>query len=215
MFFSSLTLRQGGTTSGIFDITDGATGSSNFYVNMSVTGLPAGVTASFTQNPLPGANSQQGLTLTASTAATLVNSGTAQLVATRAIDGASVSYNFDFQVSPPPGQLPGNRTDFVRTDDTPTSIVYDTQHRLIYAALPHLERVDVIDPASSRVVRKIPVPDALGLSLSPDGKRILASGLATQRVAWIDTASQQIVQICPCSRKIVPVIRSMCPWENQ
>ncbi|MBZ5661312.1 MAG: hypothetical protein LAO08_12975 [Acidobacteriia bacterium] len=210
LFFSNLTVRQGGSTSGTFDITDSATGSSNFFVNMSVTGLPAGVTATFSQNPLPGANSQQAVTLTANANATPVNSGTAQLVATRAADGAMVSYNFNFQVSLPPGQLPGNRTDFVRTDGTPTSIVYDPVHRLLYAALPHLGRVDVIDPATSLVVRKIPVPDARGLSLSPDGTRILSSGLAAQRVAWIDTTTQQIVR-----RDILPMFQENCTCDPE
>ena len=205
LFFSNLTVRQGGSISGTFDITDSATGSSNFLVNLSVTGLSAGVTASFQQNPLAGTNSQQSLTLNASAGATLDNNGTAHLVAVRTSDGAMVSYNFNFIVSPPPGQLPGNRTDFVRTDDTPSSIVYDPGHQLLYAALPHLGRVDVIDPATRQIVRKIPVPDAMGLSLSPDGTRILSSGLAAQKVAWIDTSTLQILR-----QDILPIFQPAC-----
>ncbi len=210
LFFSNLIIRQGGSTSGTFDITDSATGSSNFFVNLSVTGLPAGVTASFQQNPLPGSNSQQSLTLTATSDANLVNNGTAQLVALRTSDGAMVSYNFNFEVVPPPGVLAGNRTNFVATEDTPSSMVYDPVHQYIYAALPNRSRVAVISPATGQVLTMVPVPDAYGLSLTPDGKRVLSTGQLAARVAWIDTATQRIAE-----QDILPLLQPNCPCNPQ
>jgi DNA-binding beta-propeller fold protein YncE len=108
------------------------------------------------------------------------------------------------------GSLPGNRTNFVRTDATPSAVVYDATHKLIYAANSNLSRVSVIDPTSNQIMRQIPVPDARGISLSPDSSRILVSGLS-QQVVWIDTSTQQIVE-----RDTLPLAQptcSACPPE--
>ncbi|HEV2617499.1 MAG TPA: IPT/TIG domain-containing protein [Candidatus Acidoferrales bacterium] len=204
--FSSLVVTQGGSLSGIFNLSTGA-GATNYSVTLSATGLPAGVTASFAQNPLPAYVNQSSVIFTATSTAMLDQNVTAQLTATRTSDGAVASANFAFTVAPPPGSLPGNRTNFVATYNTPSSIIFDSVHKLIYAALPDLAAVDVIDPSTAQVVRQVLVPDATGLSLSPDGSRILVTG-ATQQVAWIDTSSQQIVQrsilpSCTCSTQFV------------
>jgi hypothetical protein len=199
--FSNLIVRQGGSVSGLFDITVG-TGSANFTLDPSVQGLPSGVTATFV--PAQPGIGQSTMTLTATSAATLAQNAPAELVLKRASDGATASANFTVTVAQPAGSLPGNRTNFADTDDTPKSIVYDSVHKLVYAALPDLSRVDAIDPTTSQVVREIPVPDAQGLSLTPDGTRILVSGFP-QQVAWIDTASQKIVR-----RDILPTDQSYC-----
>ena len=204
--FSSLVVPEGGSVSGIFNLSTGS-GSTNYSVILSVTGLPSGVTATFAQNPLPADVNQSSVTFTAASAATPVQNATMQLVGTRASDGASASGSFAFTVSPPPGSLPGNRTNFVATYDTPSSIVFDSAHALVYAALPDLAAVDVINPSTGEILNQLPVPDALSLSLSPDGTRILVTG-TTQQVAWIDTSSQQIVQknvlpSCTCATQFV------------
>ena len=79
--------------------------------------------------------------------------------------------------------------------------------------IPDLAAVDVINPATGQVVRQIPVPDTVSLSLSPDGTRILATGI-TQQVAWIDTSSEQIagrdiLPSCTCSTQFVSPGSSM------
>ena len=190
--FSSLVVPQGGSVTGIFNMSTGS-GSNNYSVNLSVGGLSSGVTATFAQNPLPANVNQSSVTLTATSTAALVQNATVQLIGTRISDGAVASANFALTVAPRPGNLPGNRTNFVATYDTPSSIVFDSVHNLIYAALPDLAAVDVINPASGQVLRQIPVPDATSLSLSLDGTRILVTGGAQQAV-WIDTSSQQIIQ---------------------
>ena len=207
---SNLIVRQGGSTSAIFNITDSASGYTSFDVDLSVSGLSPGVTASFSQNPLPGANSQQSFTLSANPNATLVSNGTGQLVATRRTDGATSSYTFNFEIAPPPGVLAGNRTNFVATEDTPSSMVYDPVHQYIYAALPNRSRVAVISPATGQVLTMVPVPDAFGLSLTPDGRRVLSTGRLAARVAWIDTATQRIAE-----QDILPLLQPNCPCNPQ
>jgi len=104
--------------------------------------------------------------------------------------------------SAPP--IPDNRTAFVRTDDTPSALVYDSAHNVVYAALPDLEQVDIINPATLQIVKTIPVPDAQVMSLSPDCTRVLVGGDA-QEAVWIDTSLQRIAQ-----RSILPTLQPSC-----
>jgi hypothetical protein len=92
----------------------------------------------------------------------------------------------------PPG-LPQDRTTFVRTDDTPLSVVYDPVHNLVFASALHLNCVDVISPVTAQVIKSIPVSGPLGLSLSTDGTEVLV-GTQVGVIAWIDIASLQIVK---------------------
>jgi DNA-binding beta-propeller fold protein YncE len=109
----------------------------------------------------------------------------------------------------PAGQLPSSRTEFVRTDDTPSSIVYDPVHNLVFACDPHLSRVDVISPSTHTVVKSIPLPGAQGLSITPDNTQVFVSG-AMQQVAWIDTASLAVVK-----RAILPKDQPNCPCNPE
>jgi hypothetical protein len=102
----------------------------------------------------------------------------------------------------PAGQLPSSRTEFVRTDDTPSSIVYDPVHNLVFACDPHLSRVDVVSPASRQIVKSIPLPGAQELSLSVDSSRLYVGGW-TQQLSWIDTTSLSVV-----GRYTLPVINN-------
>jgi len=208
LFFSSLTVRQGGSVSGTFNITPTDSGSGNFSVSLSVSGLPTGVTASFAQNPQPIGIGQPSVTLMANSAATLVQNITVNLVGTRTSDGATATTPFFLNVAQPAGSLSGNRTTFVSTDDTPSSIAYDPVHNQIFAALPDLAHVDVIS-TTGQIIRSIPVPDARGLSLTPDGTRVLVTGY-TQQLAWIDTSSLEIVQ-----RDILPLFQPSCQCNPQ
>lgn len=169
-------------------------------VSVSLSGLPTGVTSS-KSSPFNLATSGVNLILTANSS---VANGTYSLNFQATSSNLSSSASVTLTVGPATGSLPGNRTNFVRTDDTPSSIVYDSSHNFMYAALPNLKRVDVVDPTSNQVIREIPVPDALGLSLSPDSSRILVSGLA-QQVAWIDTSTQRIVE-----RDTIPMLPPSC-----
>lgn len=168
--------------------------------SVSLVGLPVGVTSSQSS---PFSLNASGVTLVLTANSSVVN-GTYSLEFQGTSTSLSASASVALTVATATGSLPGNRTNFVRTDNTPSGVVYDATHNLIYAALPGLSRVSVIDPTSNRVVREIPVPDARGISLSPDLSRILVSGL-TQQVAWINTSTQQIVE-----RDILPLAQPTC-----
>jgi hypothetical protein len=119
-FFSSLVVLQGGSTSGVFDIVSDD-GSTNFSVNMSVTGLPPGTTATFAQNPLPGTTSQQSLTLTATSGAALIQDTTAVIVASRPLDGVRATYTTI-------GVVSYARTTIRRPSSTILRIISSTRH---------------------------------------------------------------------------------------
>lgn len=169
-------------------------------VSVSISGLPTGVTSS-PSSPFTLSAASEAIVLTASPT---VASGTYSLTFQGSSGGITSQAAVSLTIAASSGALPGNRTNFVVIEDTVSSIAYDSTHNLIYTALPHLSRVDVIDPGTFKVTRRIPVPDAKGVSLSPDGSRVLVSGLA-QQVAWIDANSQQIVE-----RDILPTLDLSC-----
>jgi len=111
LFSSSLVVTQGSSVTDIFNMSTGS-GSTNYSVNLSVTGLSPGVTATFAQNPLPADVNQSSVTLTATSTAALVQNSAVQLVGIRIFDGVVASANFALTVASPPGNLPGNRTNF-------------------------------------------------------------------------------------------------------
>ena len=56
------------------------------------------------------------------------------VTATPSVSMSSQSLALALDVAPAPGTLPNNRTDFIRTDGTAGSMVYDPGHQLIYAS---------------------------------------------------------------------------------
>jgi hypothetical protein len=53
--------------------------------------------------------------------------------------------------------------------------------------------VVVISPTTSQIIKSIPVPAPVGLSLTADNTRVLV-GSFSQQVTWIDTTSLQVVE---------------------
>lgn len=166
-----------------------ATGGFSQTISVIVTDLPTGVIAT-PASPFSITTSGQQITLTASASAPL---GTTTIGFTGTSGNLTSFASETLKVSPVPPGLPNNRTSFVRTDDTPLAIVYDPVHQLIFASALHLNCVQVISPLSQQVIKSIPVPAPVGLSFSTNGTQILV-GTQLGRVAWIDTASQQVVQ---------------------
>jgi hypothetical protein len=161
----------------------------NQSISVSVTGLPTGVT-SVPSSPFTVNSSGQSVTVTVSSSAGLGSS-------TITFEGSSGSLQSSAQVTfavtqGPPG-LPNDRTSFIRTDDTPLAVVYDSVHQNIYASALHLNCVDVISEVTQQVIQCVPVSGALGLSMSTDGTKVLV-GTQVGVVAWIDTASLQVVE---------------------
>jgi IPT/TIG domain len=167
-------------------------GLGNYEVNFSVAGLPQGVTASFSPNPLP-VGSTTTLSITAPASGQWIQNTLFNVVATASVDVPSASLTFDLSVAPAPGSIPNNRTDYLRTDDTPQSIVYDAANQQIFSSDYFLNRVDVVSTSTRQIVKSIPVLSPLGLGLTVDGSEVLV-GSDTQQVEAISTSSLQIVQ---------------------
>ncbi len=168
------------------------TGSSNFTLNFSATGLPSGVTAQFQPNN-SGPATNVTLTLS-STAGTISNPDVpVTIVATRSTDSEQFTENFPLAIYPAPGTLQGNRTKTIRTDASPSSGVFDPAHGNYFVSLTSLDRVDVISAATQSISKEISVPGATSLAITPDGSRILA-GTMGQNLYWIDTTSLSVVR---------------------
>jgi len=175
-------------------------------VNVSLSGLPAGITGT-PRSPFTLPTSGLAFTLAADPS---VSAGKYDLSFSATSGGLASSASVTLAVSTTPSAGDGNRTDFVATGDTPSSIVYDAAHNAIYAAQPLLGRVALIDASTRQILHSIPVPGSggnglgSGLSLTPDGKRILVSGVP-QQMAWIDTSSQKLSQY-----QILPPFQHPC-----
>ena len=161
----------------------------NQAIEVSVSGLPTGVTSS-PASPFSMTTGGQTVTLVVPSSA---NVGTSTVI----FDGSNGSLESSAQVSISVTQgssgPPDNKTSFVRTDDTPQAIVYDPVHKVIFASALDLNCVDVIPLATQTITQCIPVSGALGLSLSADGTKVLV-GTQVGVVAWIDTNTLQVVK---------------------
>lgn len=189
---SELSFAQGGGASTIVGLSLSSAGNSNFTVNFSISGLPSGVQGAFGLNPFPFGQPATPLTLTSSSNAQLANYATLTVTATRTADGAVARATFLLNVTLPVGTLAPTRTDFVRTDGTPDAAVYDAVHRVIYAANPAFNRIDVISPLTSRITSSIPAPTPAAMAMLPDGKHLLV-GSNVNQILSIDTSSLQVV----------------------
>jgi hypothetical protein len=115
----------------------------------------------------------------------------------------SNALTLDFVLAPPPGSIPNNQTSYVRTDETPRSIVYDATHQQIFSSEYLLDRVDVVSTTTRQLVKSIPVLNPTGLALTIDGTEVLV-GSDTQQVQAISTSTLQIVKswlLAPISGK--------------
>jgi hypothetical protein len=190
---SELSFAQGGTSSTTVGLSSTSSGNADYEVEFSVTGLPSGVQAIFSTNPLFMGQPAVGLTLTASSSAGLANYATVTVTGTRTADGNQQSATFLLNVTPPVGTLPAIRTDFVREDGTPAAAVYDSVHNVVYASNTQWNRVDVISPTTHQILSSIPAPNPTGMDLSLDGKHLIVTS-NVQQIVSIDTTLLQVVQ---------------------
>lgn len=189
---SELSFAQGSGASTIVGLSLTSAGNSNFTVNLSISGLPSGVQATFGSNPIPFGPATT-LNLTASSNAALANYSTVTVTATRTADGATESATFLLNVTAPPGTLPAIRTDLIRTDGTPAAAAFDAAHGVVYVSNPQWNRVDVISPTTHQITKSISAPGPTGMDMSLDGTQVIV-GSNVQQIVTIDTASLQVVK---------------------
>ncbi|MGB9071866.1 MAG: IPT/TIG domain-containing protein [Terriglobales bacterium] len=180
----------GSMTSAQFQVS----GPSSYLLSFSAQGLPSGVTASFSPNPVnPGTpGTSTTLTLTGPTNGQWLQNVPFDVVATPTASVPAQTVTMVLELAPPPGNLPSSRSDYVRTDDAPQSIVYDSAHQLIFSSSFYLNRVDAVSPTTKQIVKSIPVMSPRGLALTLDGGEVLVGSDAQQIVA-VSTATLQVV----------------------
>jgi len=168
-------------------------GFSNYQLDFAAAGLPTGVIASFSPNPV-AVGSSTTLSVTAPASGPWLQNMLFDVVATPAVPVPAQNLSFDLVVAPPPGSLPNNRTDYLRTDDTPQSIVYDATNQQIFSSDHLLNRVDVVSTGSRQIVKSIPVMSPRGMALTLDGNKVLVGSDAQQAVA-ISTTTLEVEQV--------------------
>lgn len=188
IFFSSplkdeMGVPIGGSGSLQFQSIVNSTTSIDFDITPSVSGLPAGTTATF--QPaffLPGQSVT--VTLTAASSAPVTQNAAVLLTGTPSVPISNATVTFFADVTQPPGSLPGNRSDFVSTRGTPYAAVYDAGQNLIFSSNPPWNRVDVISNATHQIVKSIPVRSPRGIDITQDNSTV-----------WVQTASQNVYAI--------------------
>jgi hypothetical protein len=165
-------------------IVNTGSGSADYDVTPSVSGLPPGTTAAFTPSVFAAGESVT-VTLSAASTAPVTQNALVGLTGTptsAAVTDASASFYAD--VTQPPGSLPGNRTDFVSIAGTPYAAVYDATHNLIFASNPDWNRVYVISNSSHKVVKSVPIRSPRGIDITQDDGHV-----------WVQTASPSLYEI--------------------
>jgi len=158
-----------------------------YQVQLSISGLPSGTTASFNPQYL---NPGQPVTVTvsASNSAPMAQNAVVTVTGTPLAQAPAQTVSFLVDVSGQGGALPNNRTDYVSTEGTPDSAVYDPLHELIFASNPAWNRIDVISNVSHKIVKSVPVMSPRGIDISQDNSQVWVS-TASQNVYSVDTSS--------------------------
>jgi hypothetical protein len=191
-FISQIVARFGSTAQIQLQTEQQGTGVADYSLTFSVTGLPSGVTANFSPNPA-AVGATTALTVSAPENSSWNQGVTITVVATPTVSVPTRNLALDLVVAPPPGSIPDTQSSYLRTDDTPQSIVYDSANQQIFSSDYFLNRVDVVSTVTRRLVKGIPVLSPHGLALTIDGTEVLV-GSDSQKVQAISTSSLQIVQ---------------------
>lgn len=154
-----------------------------FDITASLSGLPPGTTATISPTVFsPG--EIVTITVTAAANAPVTQNAVVTLTGTPSGGVPPVTTTFRLDVTPPPGSLPNNRTDYTSIAGQPFAAVYDSVHDLIFSSNPSWNRVDVLSNKTHQVVKSIPMLSPQGLDITQDGSTV-----------WVGTLSQQIFAI--------------------
>jgi hypothetical protein len=172
-------------------------------INVSVSGLPAGVTANPAAFSLSPGNSQE-ITLAATGSAPPV-------IATVTFQGASGGLSHSAKMSlaivtPVTGAHPPIRTQYLRTNSfydpndleyaPPHFSVYDAAHKQFFVSNPFMNEIDVFSAVQETEIAQIPVPLAWGIDVSPYNGSLYAGTLIGD-VYQIDTSTLSVTTRYP------------------
>jgi len=183
--FSELGVPIGGSATKQFS--SSATDNADYDVSLAVSGLPPGTTATISPATiLPGQSTT--VTLSASGDAPVSQNTTVTLTGTPAAPIPSQGITFLADVTQPAASMPNNRTDYLSTEGTPASAVYDPIHDLIFSSNSSWNRIDVISGSTHAIVNSIDIRDPRGIDITPDHSTV-----------WVSTGSQQMFAINPAT----------------
>jgi hypothetical protein len=177
----------------------------DYSIQLSLSGLPPGTTGTIDpQTICPGQSTT--VTITASSTAPESQNVSVTLKGTPSASVSSASISFLVDVTPKPGSLPDNRTDYVSTEDTPYAAVYDPLHHLVFASSESWNRVDVISSVTHAIVTEVPVRDPRGIDITQDDSTV-----------WVASGSRQVFAINASTLAITPYLLpagSIGYWEG-
>ena len=190
---SSLTLTQG-TTSTAVNVTVAAQNGFTGLVQVTLSGLPTGVTSNPASPFSMNAGASQAVIFGADSSSATGNA-TAAAQGTSGNLSHSASLSVIVQPGTPPPALP--RTAFARTDSVPSlddppgeprrrRIVYDAARKHVFAANPGMNRLEVFSAADGSRAGQIAIPAVTSVDITADGSAI-----------WAGTADEQIVTVDP------------------
>jgi len=180
---SEVWMTFGGTASIQYPTIQEGTGPLAYTVQLSLSGLPPGVTATVSPENLT-VGQTVSITLSASSSAPEAQNIPITLTGTANAPITPVTAVFLLDVTPAAGLLPDNRTDYLSTEDTPFGAVYDPVHNLIFASNSSWNRVEVISTRTHTFQTRIPLPDPRGIDISQDNSTV-----------WVATGSHQVFAI--------------------
>ncbi|HTT33634.1 MAG TPA: hypothetical protein VMH48_08530, partial [Methylomirabilota bacterium] len=194
---NSVSVSQGSTSQGLTISVNPLNGFSG-SVQVTLTGLPAGVTTNPTSPISIAAGSNTAVIFGAA-----ANTATGTFsIAAQGVSGA-LTHAQDFSLDVQSGivaTLP--RSGYARTDATSAAdapigepyhrhIIYDSAHKQVFVANRAMNRVEVFSSATQARVAQISIPGASSADLSADGATL-----------WIGTALDKIVSVNPATLAI-------------
>ena len=173
------------------------TGTSTGSVSLSLTAPPAGISLG-PSAPITISQGSTSSTFVLVAAASLPKGSSSLQITATSSTGLTHSYNFPLTVSGPAIPLPAaGRTSYILTGQIPESIVYDRAHKLLYAAIPGLNQVLLIDATRQAVIKTLSVGTPGGMDISPDGSQIVVGSDVVPSLTFISTSSQSVTRTLP------------------
>jgi len=170
----------------------------NAPMTISLTGLPQGVTVTPASLTLAAGSSATSFGLTATSAATLGSTSIMATATAQTTPRIQRQFTLPLTVSAPAVPLPvPGRTSYILPGESPESITYDRTKEVLYACVPCLNQVLVIDPATHATLKTLAVPAAGQSDMSQDGSEIVVGSDTVAQLTFISTASQTITRVVP------------------
>lgn len=85
------------------------------------------------------------------------------------------------------------RSTFIRTDQSPTGVVYDQMRKLLFVSIEVLNEVDVLSSIDGHLVARIPVFFPAGIDESADGSAVYVVSPSSSFITTIDPVRLEVI----------------------